>query len=87
MNSEAVLQDIPSSDIVRASLKRLTAPLAHLINESLAIWSDLHANMPADIDSVIDVLARQIVAFLGGLCLAIPLIMMTFLTSLGLVLR
>ena len=34
-------------------------------------------------DSIIDVLARQIVAFLGGICLVIPLIMTTFLASVG----
>ena len=84
-----------SSDLVRASVKLLIKPFTSFIlagkflidmwlhGEFRIVWSEQIDDDKATLDAVVDVLARQIVAFLGGLCLVIPLIMMTFLTSVG----
>ncbi|CAF9925861.1 hypothetical protein IMSHALPRED_006802 [Imshaugia aleurites] len=84
-----------SSDMVRASVKLLIKPFMNFIlagkfgidmwlhGRFRTVWSEQIDDEKATLDAVVDVLARQIIAFLGGLCLVIPLIMMTFLTSVG----
>lgn len=91
VDSEAALEpSTRSSDLVRASVKRLIAHFENLLLVSIfAIAFLTHLPRPstsdadetAVVDAVVDVLARQIVALFGGPCLVIPLIMITFLTS------
>lgn len=96
VDSEAALE--PSArnpDVVRASVKWLIAPIRNIIiaivNLTIAtststyssLFSPSGADAEAIVDTIVDVLARQIVALLGGLCLVVPLIVMTFLTSVG----
>lgn len=88
---DAEEQRAPSSDFIRAGLKwllKLLAPRVHVrmaiyIFKNLRFTSSSGADKTVAMDSIIDVLARQIVAFLGGICLVIPLIMTTFLASVG----